>query len=247
MNVVAIIQARMSSSRLNGKVMKPLGGTTVLGCVVYRLSQVKSINRVVVATTNNVDDDVIVEWCIKHNIDYFRGDENNVLLRFFDCASHYAADTIVRVTSDNPLVDPEIVSQTIDLYIDSNADYAANNLLKSFPHGLDVEVLSFNMLSISIREAYKLPDLEHVTQFVRYRPDRFKLVNLKSDCNCHQIRVTLDESEDFQLISLIYQLLGNSVDFIKLKNLFKKFPALFTINNKVAINHLKYNQSQKII
>ena len=247
MRIVAIVQARLSSSRLAGKTMMPLGGTTVLGCVIDRLCQVSSIDCVVVATTINKNDDAIVEWCKNNNIEFFRGDEDNVLSRFVECAKYYKADSIVRVTSDNPLVDPSIVEKTINLYIETNADYPANNLIKSFPHGLDVEIVSFDALKISMKSANRLPEFEHVTQFVRHRSNRFKLVNLKSNDDYHQMRVTLDEIDDYQLIKIIYKLSGNSVDFIELIKLYKEFPALFNMNRQVADKHLEYNQSQKII
>jgi len=247
MTVVAIVQARMSSTRLVGKVLKPLGDKTVLEHVIGRLSQAILIDQIVVATTHDTQDDTLVEWCTKLQLNCFRGDRENVLSRFYQCALSYAADVVVRVTSDNPLVDPQIVDQTIRLFLDTKADYAANNLVKSFPHGLDVEAISFDALLLSWQEAQEAFELEHVTQFVRHRPERFKLQNLKADADYHNIRLTLDEPDDYQLIRLVHRLLGDHADFNSIKNLFREYPALLKINQQAGEAHADYNQGQKIV
>ncbi|MGD2118684.1 MAG: glycosyltransferase family protein [Chromatiales bacterium] len=247
MKIVAIVQARMSSSRLRGKVLKPLGEKLVLEHVVMRLSRAEMIDEIVVATTVDAEDDVLVDWCKKKRISFFRGQRDNVLARFYECAVETHADAIVRVTSDNPLLDPAVVDRTIRLFKKSGADYAANNLVKSFPHGLDVEVISFAALSQSWREAGEGFELEHVTQFVRHRPERFKLVNLKADADHHDIRITLDEPDDYQLIRLIYRLLGDAADYRSIVDLFADFPVLHSINSEAGKSHAEYNQSQKIV
>ncbi len=179
-NVVAIVQARMTSSRLPEKVLLPLGNSCVLGHVVARLSRSQYVNKVVVATTQDDEDQAIVTWANVHGFDVFCGDRDNVLSRFYECALLHKADVIIRVTSDNPLVDPAIVDKTISAFLESKVDYAANNLVKTYPHGLDVEVVSFDSLAITWREAIVLADLEHVTPFIRHRPERFSLLNIAS-------------------------------------------------------------------
>jgi spore coat polysaccharide biosynthesis protein SpsF (cytidylyltransferase family) len=247
MKIVAIVQARMSSTRLRGKVLMPLGQKTVLEQLIDRLSKTKLINQIVIATTTNPEDDVLVNFCMDRGLSYFRGEENNVLSRFYKCAVSFNADIIVRVTSDCPLVDPSIVDQTIKLLINKKSDYSANNLVKTFPHGLDVEVISFSALSLSWAEAKEEFELEHVTQFVRQRPKRFKLENLKSKGDFKHIRVTLDYPSDYELIQTIYESLGNDADYSMIKKLFDKQPELITVNQNAIKDHAKYNKSQKII
>jgi spore coat polysaccharide biosynthesis protein SpsF len=247
MNIVAIVQARVSSVRLAGKILKPVGGKTVLGHVVDRLNQSELIDQVIVATTLDSVDDILVDWCKERKIEYFRGDRENVLIRFYECAKEYMADVIVRVTSDNPLVDPSIVDQTIRQFMISKADYAANNLEKTFPHGLDVEVISFKALSISWQEAHIIADLEHVTQYVRHRPKRFHLVNISAPENHHYIRITVDEVSDFELVSEVFRLLGDNANYENIINLFRQYPELLKINYDAKESHAEYNRSLNII
>ncbi len=247
MNSVAIVQTRMSSTRLPGKVLKTIGNKTVLGHVIDRLSRCQLIDKIVVATTTDADDDVLVDWCEQRNIRHFRGDRDDVLSRFHGCALQFGAEEIVRVTSDNPLIDPGIVDKTIKLRRSKSADYAANNLEKSFPHGLDVEVITFKALSESFHKAVEQYEKEHVTQFVRHRPSKYRLVNMSSGGNWHDVRVTLDEDEDRQLIELVMLLQGEDVYFAGLKSLFSKFPALKHVNSQARDWHADYNFRQQII
>lgn len=247
MKIVAIVQARMSSRRLRGKVLKPLGKKTVLEHLIDRLSQAKLIDQIVIATSTNPQDDVLANFCNERDLSYFRGDENNVLARFYYCAVTFSADVIVRVTSDCPLVDPSIVDQTIKLLIDNKSDYSANNLIRTFPHGLDVEVISFRALSISFKEAMDEFELEHVTQFVRHRPKRFKLENLKSKENLKHLRVTLDYPSDYELLKIIFESLGDNANYSMLRAFFAEQPELVTVNLDALREHNQYNKSQKII
>lgn len=246
-NTVAIVQARLSSSRLPGKVLKELCGKPVLKHVLDRLECCSMVNSVVVATTRDESDEALVQWCEEQNIDYYRGEREDVLSRFYECAIEYDADNIVRVTSDNPLVDPSIVDSTIELFIEKGADYGSNSLKKTFPHGLDVEVLTFEALEESHREATEYYEREHVTQFIRHRPQRYHLCNLESDGDWNDIRVTLDEDVDLQLIKLLIRLLGENVDFYALKKLFSEYPALTRVNASAREWHADYNQRENII
>ena len=247
MNIVAIVQARMTSSRLKGKVLLKVGGRLVLEHVVIRLKSSNLINNVVVATTFDYEDDQIVNWANVNSTDYFRGDKKDVLSRFYNCAMQYAADVIVRVTSDNPLLDPKIVDQTISEFLSSEADFTSNNLIKTFPWGLDVEVISVNALKIAYEEAKTSSDREHVTQFLRHRPKRFKLVNVKAPENNHNIRITLDEESDLILIEKIFNILGDKADYQSIINLFKTNSELININLQTRLLHDKYNDSLNLI
>jgi spore coat polysaccharide biosynthesis protein SpsF len=247
MNIVAIVQARMTSSRLKGKVLLQLGSRLVIEHVVDRLSCSSYINKLVVATTNDLEDKAIVKWAKLYGIHSFCGDREDVLTRFYECAVKYDADVIVRVTSDNPLIDPDIVDQTISAFLESGGDFAANNLKKTFPWGLDVEVISFDALSIAYRDSITKSDREHVTQFVRHRPERFDMTNVKAPENHYDIRLTLDEMSDFELISKVFLSLGDNANYNSIVDLFKRQPELFEINLEARMLHNKYNKSFNLI
>ena len=247
MNIVAIIQARMTSNRLPGKVLLKLGDRRVIEHVVDRISRSKYINKVVVAITKDLQDNPIVEWAKLYGIDSFRGDREDVLSRFYECAIKHDADVIVRVTSDNPLVDPDIVDQTISAYLKSNADFASNNLKKTFPWGLDVEVISFDALSMAWREAKTKAEREHITQFVRHHPERFHIVNVQAPENHHDIRITLDEMSDYELIAKVFLALGDNPKYNSIIDLFNNHPELFKINLETRLLHNKYNKSLNIV
>ena len=247
MKTVAIVQARMSSTRLPGKVLKPLLGKLVLDHVLDRLRMCKLVDQIIIATTTDEVDDQLVTWCKKNNVVCFRGDRNDVLSRYYECASKFNAEEIVRITSDNPLIDPEIIDEVITLRRKFDADYAANNIEKSFPHGLDVEVIKYQALAECNKNALKDFEREHVTQYVRYRPKQFKLVNLPSGGDWHNIRLTLDEDEDRQLIEVVMRLLGNDLRFKDLTELFSELPSLAKVNTDAKASHANYNQNEKII
>ena len=158
----------------------------------------------------------------------------------------YSADIIVRITSDCPLIDPVVVENVIKLFKSENADYASNNLKKTFPHGLDTEVFSFKALSEAHQKAKKPFEREHVTQYIRHRPKKFKLSNLSSLGNYYDIRVTLDEEEDMQMIALIIKLLGDKVNLEQIVSLFASNPELKKINSEAGIRHAVYNKEQNI-
>lgn len=243
---VCIIQARLSSTRLPRKVMLPLEGRLVLQHVISRLEKSKLVDQVVVATTRDDIDDELEVYCQENGIPCFRGDREDVLSRFYECAKECNATDVVRVTSDCPLVDPNIVDDVIRLFRSENADYGANSMEKTYPHGLDVEVLTFRALSHSHFKAKEPFEREHVTQYVRHRPEEYKLVNLSSEEELHDIRVTLDEEEDFQLIKLVMRLKGDDVDFDGIKSVFKEFPLLKDINTGARGRHDVYNRKEKI-
>jgi spore coat polysaccharide biosynthesis protein SpsF len=245
--VVAIVQARLSSTRLPRKVLRPLLSKPVLSHVVDRIRKVKRIDQVVIATTVNDDDQELVDWCKENNIDVFRGDLEDVLSRFYHCATQYEAQHIVRITSDNPLSDPKVIEETLEHYFKNKADYCANNLEKTYPHGLDVEVVSYSSLETSFKEAKETFELEHVTQFIRHRPDRFKIENKLSAKDYSNIRITCDEPEDFQLIKILLMALGEEATYEQISSLFDELPALRNMNMGSKERHKVYNDSQGIV
>ena len=154
-----IIQARMGSKRLPGKVLRKINNRPLLGYQIERVKLAKNYDNLVVATTELEKDKLIVEFCKKNNVDFFLGDEKNVLKRFYDCASYYNAKTIIRLTADCPLVDGKVVDKVIDLYEKNKVDYAANTIppnTRKWPDGSDVEVFSFKALKEAFEKATSL-------------------------------------------------------------------------------------------
>lgn len=236
MKTVAIVQARMGSSRLPGKVMKKLHDKTVLGHVITRLKAVGQIDEIVIATTSKSEDDVIVAEAEQYNVSYFRGSEENVLSRYYQAASARSADVIVRITSDCPLIDPVITGNTIDLFNRSNVDYASNKMITTFPRGLDTEVFTFNALKKSYEGAYNEIHREHVTPYIYLHPDQFKVADYTWHIDYSKYRWTLDTVEDYQLISRIYDDLyspDSIFSWLEAIELVKRKPELCLINQHI--------------
>ncbi|MGE5473225.1 MAG: cytidylyltransferase domain-containing protein [Ignavibacteriales bacterium] len=208
MSSIAIVQARMGSSRFYGKVLKEICGKTIIEHIVYRLKQVQKIDKVVLATSSTEKDNPIEELCKNKGIPFFRGSESDVLDRFYQAAKHFGAkngDTIIRITGDCPLIDPKIVDEIIKMFIERDSDYGANVNPPTFPDGLDTEVMKFSTLEKSWKEAKLLSEREHVTLHIRNHPEIFSISNYVSDIDYSDLRWTLDESEDFEVIKAIYE------------------------------------------
>ena len=204
MNTVAIIQARMGSSRLPGKVLMDLGGGTVLARVVRRLQRCRQISQIVVATTGEAERR---SWRMRTSADFvFSGSEQDVLDRYYRAARANAAETVVRVTSDCPLIDPELVDETIRVFKDEHADYASNVFPRTYPRGLDTEVFTVAALDRAWREAREPHQREHVTPYLYEHPQIFRLASLSGDVDHSHYRWTLDTQEDLELLRAIYPL-----------------------------------------
>ncbi|MEG6584989.1 glycosyltransferase family protein [Dendrosporobacter sp. 1207_IL3150] len=205
MRTVIIVQARMTSTRLPGKVLKEVLDKPLLQYQIERLKRVKSAEELVIATTTNSTDQPIVNLCNKLGVSIFRGSEEDVLGRYYHAATTYGAEAVVRLTSDCPLLDPQLVDNVIQLYKKSYPDYhyASNVLTRSFPRGMDTEVFSYTALAEAFIEANVKPEREHVTSFIYNRPGRYKTINYlyKEDQSRH--RWTVDTPEDFELVSRI--------------------------------------------
>jgi len=207
MNIVAIIQARMRSTRLPGKIMKEILGKPVILWDLDRISISKLIDGIVVAIPYGKENDVIVDTIKECNdkIVTTRGSEDDVLDRYYQAAVQTNADVVVRITSDCPLIDPVIIDQVIKQFLDNNCDYCSNSLIRTYPRGLDTEVFSFKVLEKAWNEAKKDYEREHVTPYIIENPDKFKLLNVANDINLSHLRWTLDTKEDFEFIDAIYQ------------------------------------------
>ncbi|MFC5405007.1 cytidylyltransferase domain-containing protein [Cohnella soli] len=201
MNTVAIVQARMGSTRLPGKVLRRLDGLSIVELICERLKNCETIDRIVVATSRSEKDDPLAEELKRIGIPCYRGDESDVLDRYFQAASVERADIVVRITGDCPLIDPEVVDTVVRTLKESPAlAYVSNFAPPTFPDGLDAEAMTFAALSRMWQEARSAFDREHVTPYLRANPEWFPQVNIASDIDYSGYRWTLDEERDFAFL-----------------------------------------------
>ena len=238
----AIVQARLSSTRLPQKILKTLpfaGTTTVLEQVIRRLKKSKRLEDIIIATTIEDEDNEIVKIAKKENVRWFTGDRENVLERHYLSAKENKVNVIVRITSDCPCVDPEIVDLAISEHLESKSDYTTNTFNRTFPHGLDVEVVNFDVLEKAHLGAKYDYEKEHVTPYIfKTNPHLFKIGNIDApkDLYAPEIRVTLDTEEDYTLLCTIFDYLYPENEYFSAKelvDLFKQKPWLKLINKKV--------------
>lgn len=202
-----IIQARMTSTRLPGKVMLELCGRPVLKQLIERLKHAENQIPIIIATTDNETDNVIADFAVKELLGLFRGSEEDVLSRYYLAAKNYDLDTVVRITSDCPLYDPFVLDEMLELFRhEKDLDYLSNTLNnRTYPRGLDTEIFTFGALEKSYYEAKDADCREHVTPYIYRNMDKFKLKEYLSHENHSELRWTLDTKEDYKLIQTIYQ------------------------------------------
>jgi len=203
---VAIIQARMASTRLPGKVLADISGRPMLWHVVSRVQMAKSVDQIIVATSVETADDAIAQFCRDNRIECFRGSETDVLDRFYQAAKRTGAEAVVRVTADCPLIDPHVIDKVIGTYCAGVFDYVTNTLRYTYPDGLDTEVCSLNALEIAWREARLATDREHVTSYLR-NSGRFRIRNVECEraLPTRNVRWTVDEPEDLAFVRMVYR------------------------------------------
>lgn len=208
--VVAIVQARMNSTRFAGKVLAEIDGYPMLWHVVNRVGMTQSVEQVVVATSKEPDDDAVADFCLQNGITCFRGSETDVLDRFYQAAKQFEAEAVVRITADCPLTDPEVIENVICTYLHGNYDYVTNILRYTYPDGLDVEVFSFETLEAAWKEARLPTEREHVTPYIK-ASGRFRVFNVENDRDLSSLdlRWTVDEPSDLEFVRAIYKRLGN--------------------------------------
>jgi len=238
--ILAILQARTSSTRLPGKVLKPILGYPMLSLQIERIQRSKRIDKLTVATSSDLSDSDIENLCIKIQIPCFTGSLDDVLDRFYQTAMQYKPEHVVRLTGDCPLVDPEIIDKVINFYFEGGFDYATNSMAPyTFPDGLDVEVFSFTVLEKAWHEARLPSHREHVTSFVCQHPEMFKVGYFKHEVELSHLRWTVDEPEDFEFVSQIYkELYPQNPTFITedILGLTNRKPSLLEINSHVERN-----------
>jgi len=207
MRIVATIEARMTSTRLPRKIIRPILGRPILELLIERLSRSELIDTIVVATTSNPTDDVVEELTRKLDVSCYRGSEEDVLDRVMRAAQAFKADLIVEITGDCPLVDPGVVDQLIGIYLSGGYDYVSNTLRETYPNGLDAQVFSLKTLEEVAVLTQDPVDHEHVSIYIYEHPERFSLFNLESNLpeKYHGARLTVDTIEDFEVIRRIYE------------------------------------------
>ena len=230
-----IIQARMGSSRLPGKVMQKIDNNyTVIDYVIKQLKSAKKIEKILVATTNLTEDDVICEHLSSQKIEFYRGSSEDVLDRYYQCAREFSIDIIVRITADNPLIDPNIVDLVVDEYKKQRCDFATNTIHRTFPYGTEVEVFSFEILEKTWKNAKKPSEREHVTPFIRDPQNGFIIINTKHREDLSHLRYTVDRIEDLKLVKEIVKNISTRPILIQdMIELYKKRPEIFEINKNV--------------
>lgn len=235
MKTLAIVQARMGSGRLPGKVLMDLGGETILGRVVRRLKRSREIDEIVVATTQQAADDEIVAACEGLEVPCFRGSELDVLDRYYQAAHAFLGDTIVRVTSDCPLIDPTLADETIRVFREQRADYASNVSPRTYPRGLDTEVFTVAALDRAWREAREPYERSHVGPYMSGHPEIFRLASLSGSVDCSSYRWTVDTSQDLELLRAIYSRYDGRDDFSwqEVLRLMEREPELAELNSQV--------------
>lgn len=241
MKTIAIIQARMNSTRLPEKILKPLCGKSILGHVITRVRACPELDDVVIATTTAPVDQAVVEEARRYGAQIFRGSEEDVLSRYFFAAQENSADVIARVTSDCPLYDPQLLTRMLAKFSADNSpvvtcDYLSNVTSRSFPRGLDTEIFSFAALERAHREATAPHQREHVTPYIHQNTDRFRLQDFANDRNLSRHRWTLDTPEDWLLISAVYQALYREDEIFstaEILDFLEKHPEIFQLNAQV--------------
>jgi len=239
MNVVAIIQARMGSTRLPGKVLSDIGGEPMLARVVRRVRRCASVGRTVVAATEGDADEPIVLECGRLGVELLRGSEMDVLDRFYRAACYFEADAVVRITSDCPLVDPGVIDRVVGEFRDWRPDYASNVLRRTYPRGLDTEVVSREALERAWREAAETYQRVHVTPYFYQHPELFRLLSVtrgpESGVEASRYRWTVDTAEDLALVREIYRRFGDEDTFgwTAVLDLLERNPGLAELNRGI--------------
>lgn len=220
----------MASSRLPGKVLMDVGGRTMLSAVLERALRARSLHRLVVATSVSRGDDAIVEECRACGVPVFRGSEHDVLDRFVGAVRHFPADAVARITADCPLLDPQVVDETVSAFQEGLPDYASNSLDPGYPRGLDVEVLSLKALERAWREASRAYDRAHVTSYIYSHPEIFRLLSVRCEGDFSQFRWTVDAMEDLDLVREIRRRLPEDFGWRDCLAVMRSDPTLLVLN-----------------
>lgn len=246
---LCIIQARMSATRLPGKVLKKVQGVTLLEYEINRVRQAKKIDKIVVATSNRKIDNKIEKECKKIGIDCFRGSEDDVLDRYYQCFSQYPEyKNIIRITGDCPLIDPVVIDEVIAFFENNNFDYVSNTIKEIFPDGMDVEVFTKHVLKQVAQQAKLSSEREHVTQYIM-KNKRFKKGNLSAEYDWSHFRLTVDDPKDFEVIKFLIKSSKLTAGYLDYISLLTKHPEIMFKNMHITRNEglLKSLKEDKIV
>ncbi len=236
LKIVAVIQARLGSKRLPGKVLKKILGRTLIEWIYYRLSFCKEIGQIVLSTADTAENDKLAGHAKKIGLAYFRGSEKDLVSRLYNTAKKFSADAIVRITGDCPLVDPSLVDELVRAYRRKKSlDYVCNILPPTYPDGMDIEILSFAALKRLDKEVKDELHREWLTTTIMENPKKFKILNIPYKRNLSYLRLTVDYPEDFKLAEIIFKKLykeGEVFTTEDILKLFKKRSSLVKINEK---------------
>ena len=202
--IIAILQARMGSIRLAGKVLKTIKKKTLLELYINRIKPCQLIDKIVVATTDQLEDYEIVKMTKRLGFECFRGSEQDLLDRYYQCARKYHADVIVRITPDDPFVDYQVVDRGISIFLENDVDFVTNHLTPTYPEGLDVEIYSFSALEKLWYQAKLLSEREHVFPYIINHPEEFRIINFTQEQDYSHLRWTIDYECDYKMTKLIY-------------------------------------------
>lgn len=238
--IAAIVQARMGSTRLPNKVMRELAGQPMIAHVLARARAAKRIEQVILATSTEPNDDPLAEFARSQGFSVLRGSQDDVLDRYYQAAKAYNVSVIVRLTGDCPMLDPQIIDQTVGLFLSDEYDYVSNCLLhRTFPDGLDTEVFSFGALERAWREAQLKSEREHVTPYIYKNPRVFRQAGLVNPLDYSHYRWTVDELRDFALVTRIFDELYADNPLFGMEavlNLLKAQPELLEMNQGIGTN-----------
>jgi len=234
---ILVTQARSSSARLPGKILKEIKGKSLLQIHLERLKKCNNISEIIVATTTKSVDKIIYDKSTQWGFIASRGSEDDVLDRFYQAVKDKKADWIVRVTSDCPLIDPDLVDKIITYVQGNNVDYGSNTLIENYPDGQDVEVFKFSTLETAWKKANLFSEREHVTPYIRNNSDfkggvLFTAINYPCDFDYSKIRMTVDEQKDFDLIEILINSLGTDKAWLEYTNYIIE-KGLETVNNNI--------------
>jgi len=236
--ITVMIQARTGSSRLPGKVLSKIENKNMIWHVINRVKKIKSVQQIALITTNEESDQILLDISKDEDIIGFAGDETNVLNRHYQCALKISADPIIRITSDCPIIDPYLVEEMLQFFLTHNYDYVSNIHPATYPDGLDVEIFSFQTLEKTFLDAKLNSEKEHVTPYMEKHPELFNTFNFENNEDLSNIRLTVDQKEDLELIQNLYSVMSPKNDFglNEIKDIFSKNPELFRINSKYRRN-----------
>lgn len=249
MKIAVVTQARIGSSRLPKKVIRKIGESTLLEIHLNRAKGAKIPTHFFVATTLEKDSNQIVDIAIKCKWEYYQGDLTDVLARFYNCLSSLHPDYVVRITSDCPLIDPVLIDDVIAFAIEKKLDYASNAMVQSFPDGLDVEIFRFSALETAYLTSTLASEHEHVTPYIWknstfFGGHKFTSGNIHSGGNYKDVRITVDNANDFKVVERLIAKLGTSEGWLKYTELYLSDPEIHNLNMSVTRNE-GYQKSLK--